>query len=376
MNLKPSEIFFSQDSINNKFDKRSQHRNQHIGVTLDDLCEGRCVISDIPKISVMKNGGKWIAADNRRLWVFRQMERHGKCDTIQVLIVNSIPDKKKTSTNGGISVTVRNSAGGSWCYKPDAPRLSSSSTGSNNTFFGNHNDQNTLQIKSMTAISYNAPTKELDNSRASEDNDRPTASSTISTCRPPNLTATKQPSYASNDTVNSIPQNSQLGDSIDNTGLQSGDIDCPAKNKRSRTQRLHSTEKSAKKRKGYKAKKHLKRSLTSREEDSLVLWLQSNPFLYDKASSEFKFKEKKRNSWTEKEKELNLNPGDLSARWYPNMRSQFLKIIRFYKHGSGASRCTARRGWLQRRFDFLRPFLVGLRCPTERRSNRQKTPKK
>jgi len=43
MELKPSEIYYSQDSINNVFDKRSAHSYRRIGETLDDLCEHRSV---------------------------------------------------------------------------------------------------------------------------------------------------------------------------------------------------------------------------------------------------------------------------------------------------------------------------------------------
>jgi len=41
--LNPSEIYFSQDSINNVFDKKSAHSYKSIGETLDDLCENRYV---------------------------------------------------------------------------------------------------------------------------------------------------------------------------------------------------------------------------------------------------------------------------------------------------------------------------------------------
>lgn len=67
----------------------------------------RCKISDVPKISVLKESGKWVTADNRRLWVFKQLERLGKVDMISVNQVYYIPDQKRTSINGGTSVDVR-----------------------------------------------------------------------------------------------------------------------------------------------------------------------------------------------------------------------------------------------------------------------------
>jgi len=41
MELKPSAIYYSQNSINNVFDKRSAFSYKSIGETLDDLCEDR-----------------------------------------------------------------------------------------------------------------------------------------------------------------------------------------------------------------------------------------------------------------------------------------------------------------------------------------------
>ena len=43
MELKPSQIYYSQESINNVFDKRSAHSCKRIGDTLDDLCDHRSV---------------------------------------------------------------------------------------------------------------------------------------------------------------------------------------------------------------------------------------------------------------------------------------------------------------------------------------------
>ena len=117
MLLKPSEIMFSQETINNYFDEKSDHGLTLIGETLDDLCEGLCLISDIPTIRVMKIDGEWVTADNRRLWVFRELERLGKCDKIQVRKTDYIDPSKLNSTNGGTSVRVRRYAGGRWHRK-------------------------------------------------------------------------------------------------------------------------------------------------------------------------------------------------------------------------------------------------------------------
>ena len=120
MQLRPSDIYFSQDSINNVFDRRCPHSNRTVGQTLDDLCEGRISVYAIPTITVVKKGGKWFTADNRRLWVFRELERLGKCIFIPVNEGSYIPSSKFTTYNGGASVEVRRSPGGNWHYRPDA----------------------------------------------------------------------------------------------------------------------------------------------------------------------------------------------------------------------------------------------------------------
>ena len=107
LHLKPSETHYSQDSISNVFDSKSRHPNVFIGQTLDDLIEERIDVSDIPVISAQKIGDKWVSADNRRLWVFKHLEKFGKCKTIPVKVVGYIPLAKHTTTNDGMSVKIR-----------------------------------------------------------------------------------------------------------------------------------------------------------------------------------------------------------------------------------------------------------------------------
>ena len=78
----------------------------------------RCSVDEIPIIRVAHHNGYWVTADNRRLWVFRQLERLGKCDEIQVQMINYIIEAKLTSTNDGESVRVRGDPGGVWHRKP------------------------------------------------------------------------------------------------------------------------------------------------------------------------------------------------------------------------------------------------------------------
>ena len=80
----PSSIRFSQEYINSYFNSKYGHANVKIGQTLDMLCDGTISIYDIPTIRVAWINGKYFTADNRRLWVFREMERVGKCSEIPV----------------------------------------------------------------------------------------------------------------------------------------------------------------------------------------------------------------------------------------------------------------------------------------------------
>lgn len=111
MRLAPSEIRYSQDSIRNKF-TQYPHQDIYIGQTLDDLLLGDIRVRDIRTIRVMEKRERWYSADNRRLWVFKKLEKLGKCDEIKVVEIYSIPDEKFTTENRGRSVDIRGDPGG------------------------------------------------------------------------------------------------------------------------------------------------------------------------------------------------------------------------------------------------------------------------
>jgi len=75
----------------------------------------RCSVYSIPTIRVVNRNGKWVTCDNRRLWVFRYLERLGKVDKVPVKIKSDVPSKKLTSVNGGTQIAVRGNPGG-YCY--------------------------------------------------------------------------------------------------------------------------------------------------------------------------------------------------------------------------------------------------------------------
>ncbi|VDI60075.1 Hypothetical predicted protein [Mytilus galloprovincialis] len=115
MNLRPSEIFYTQDSISNYFGMSTTHSDMLIGETLDDLINGSATVSSIPTIGVFRLEGKWFTLDNRRLWVFRKAEKLGTIDSIPVYTtsISEMDPNKFTTCNEGLSVDVRGNAGGS-----------------------------------------------------------------------------------------------------------------------------------------------------------------------------------------------------------------------------------------------------------------------
>ena len=115
--VKPSDILFSVAVVDNKFHKHSHHSYCPIGETLDLLCEGKIKISDIPKISVVKRSTKWLTINNRRLWIFRQMERLGKCETIPVLVSEEIT-LLTHECDDFMNANVRENPGGLWYLLP------------------------------------------------------------------------------------------------------------------------------------------------------------------------------------------------------------------------------------------------------------------
>ena len=107
MRFRPSDIFFSQDSIANHWGK---NKNKFIGETLDELLTKTISLTDIPNISAAMINGKFVTCDNRRLWVFRMAEDLGFLDDIefkQVTPRQLYRNNKLTSKNGGNSIRIR-----------------------------------------------------------------------------------------------------------------------------------------------------------------------------------------------------------------------------------------------------------------------------
>lgn len=102
--LQPSEILFSQKSIKNRFQDKHNQPGQHIGEVLDDIVQGRVKIQSIPKLEVIKEDDLWISGDNRRLWIFKQLQQLGKVDKITVKHVKRIHTMKLTGISHSIKI--------------------------------------------------------------------------------------------------------------------------------------------------------------------------------------------------------------------------------------------------------------------------------
>jgi hypothetical protein len=170
MELKPSEIFYSQDSIMNKFGDYTAHGDTYIGETLDQLLNGNCNVQSIPEISVVQMNGKWFTSDNRRLWVFRKAEEIGFLKQIEVKKIGYIRDDKLTTENGGTSIRVRRGGPGGNTWRTWKPKLPPTTTHTNSnrvyspnrntrTFppYSDHNSNTSVYNHSGTTPDYSNP---------------------------------------------------------------------------------------------------------------------------------------------------------------------------------------------------------------------------
>jgi len=84
--IKPSDIYFTHSIISYKFTGCGKLLDE----TLNEIINGITSIEDIPKIKVFytcQNGiVKYFSENNRRLWLFKNLERLGLLDTVSVRI--------------------------------------------------------------------------------------------------------------------------------------------------------------------------------------------------------------------------------------------------------------------------------------------------
>lgn len=118
MFLLPSEIRYCKNSISNRF-----RDGRLIGKTLDDLCECRIRKRDLPPISVKCIRGNFISNNNRRLWVFKQLQKRGMCGRIPCFEIDYISSNRMTSHTGGSRIDIRGDPGGNWWIRDQDTKI-------------------------------------------------------------------------------------------------------------------------------------------------------------------------------------------------------------------------------------------------------------
>ena len=98
IHIKPSDIYFTHSSICNKFTGCGKLLED----TLSELISGKTNIVDIPKIKVfhiIQNGNiTYLSENNRRLWVFKELEKKGFLSTIEVRLEKTTNKKYYKNT--------------------------------------------------------------------------------------------------------------------------------------------------------------------------------------------------------------------------------------------------------------------------------------
>ncbi|XP_036369109.1 uncharacterized protein LOC118767871 [Octopus sinensis] len=104
LRLSPSDIRYTQDSIACKF-----RNGTTLTETISDLVKGTITPDGIPVISVYLKDGKYYSTDNRRLYVFKELQSRSQPDLkIRVHVTSAaLPPSKFTTLNDGQSIKVR-----------------------------------------------------------------------------------------------------------------------------------------------------------------------------------------------------------------------------------------------------------------------------
>lgn len=74
---------------------------------VEDLQSGRTELNRIPLISVVKLDNKYYSMDNRRLYVFRVLQKRGVIGVIKVRLATRYNPQKFTTENDGYRIRVR-----------------------------------------------------------------------------------------------------------------------------------------------------------------------------------------------------------------------------------------------------------------------------
>eukprot|EP00933_Yihiella_yeosuensis_P046186 TRINITY_DN41676_c0_g1_i1.p1 TRINITY_DN41676_c0_g1~~TRINITY_DN41676_c0_g1_i1.p1 ORF type:complete len:477 (-),score=22.32 TRINITY_DN41676_c0_g1_i1:75-1505(-) len=109
--MNPASIRYTQDSISSRF-----ANGMSIYETLSQLRNGELSIESIPRIEVFEYNGDWYSADNRRLWVLKEL---GRSIMVNVVAPSDVDARKLTTKCKGIDIEIRDA---STAHKPPASR--------------------------------------------------------------------------------------------------------------------------------------------------------------------------------------------------------------------------------------------------------------
>ncbi|XP_063426297.1 uncharacterized protein LOC134710062 [Mytilus trossulus] len=115
MVLAPSDIMYSQRSIRPSF-----QNGDLLGDIRDWIMTGQMNVEDLPMISVKcLPGDGFLTTDNRRLWIFKELEMLGEANLIQVRKVYWVPPKKWRYRS--YEIDIRGDPGGFLGYHDNSP---------------------------------------------------------------------------------------------------------------------------------------------------------------------------------------------------------------------------------------------------------------
>ena len=106
------DIYFSQDSINCKFNSKTLQRH-YLGDVLDGIIEEtRPVVHLLKDMKVARRGNRWYSMNNRSLWILKQLRLQNRIYMVTVNRASGIEDWRFTTRNGGTCIQLRSDPGG------------------------------------------------------------------------------------------------------------------------------------------------------------------------------------------------------------------------------------------------------------------------
>ena len=101
--LRPKEIYFTHSKISDTF----TGCNKKLEETLEELITDISHIKNIPLIRVQTaDGKKYISMNNRRLWVFKQLEARGLITEIDVYVEFIKKDSKNAKNDHALEARI------------------------------------------------------------------------------------------------------------------------------------------------------------------------------------------------------------------------------------------------------------------------------